>query len=90
VLAQLTRQRSIGAISSHDLELIAGTPLEAVTTPVHFAEVFSRDGGTPSMTFDYRLRPGIATSSNALALMELLGFDVAPEGAERRHQRSPR
>lgn len=85
VLAQLTRQRAIGAISSHDLDLIAATPLEALATPVHFAEVFSRDGGAPSMTFDYRLRPGIATSSNALVLMELIGFDVAavPERAER-------
>ncbi len=28
------------------------------------------------MTFDYRLRPGLATSSNALALMEMLGFEL--------------
>ncbi|HVL23759.1 MAG TPA: hypothetical protein VM450_06720 [Thermomicrobiales bacterium] len=76
VLAQLTRQRAIGAISSHDLELIEGSDLEHAATPVHFAEVFTRDGDRPSMTFDYRLRPGIATSSNALTLMELLGFDL--------------
>jgi hypothetical protein len=76
VLAQLTRQRGFGAISSHDLELIEDTDLEQAATPVHFAEVFTRDGARPAMTFDYRLRPGIATSSNALALMELLGFDL--------------
>ena len=26
------------------------------------------------MTFDYRLRPGIATTSNALKLLELVGL----------------
>jgi DNA mismatch repair ATPase MutS len=81
VLAQLARQRAFGAISSHDLDLIDGTSLERVVEPVHFAEVFSRDAGQPSMTFDYTLRPGKATSSNALALMELLGFALPDEAA---------
>lgn len=76
VLEALTRQRAIGAISSHDLELIEGTGLEAAADDVHFAEVFTRGPEGPSMTFDYRLQPGPATSSNALALMELLGFDL--------------
>lgn len=76
VLESLTRQRSIGAISSHDLELIVGTALEAAADQVHFAEIFTRGPNGPSMTFDYQLRQGPATSSNALALMELLGFDL--------------
>lgn len=76
VLRSLSHAHAIGAISSHDLELIEGTDLEEVAVPVHFAEVFSRDGETPRMSFDYRLRPGLATSSNALALMEMLGFEL--------------
>ena len=76
VLRSLSHAYAIGAISSHDLELIDGTDLEGVAVPVHFAEVFSHDGDTPRMTFDYRLRPGLATSSNALALMEMLGFEL--------------
>ncbi len=76
VLRSLTRANAIGAISSHDLELIEGTELDEAAVPVHFAEVFTRDGDTPRMTFDYRLREGIATSSNALALMEMLGFNL--------------
>lgn len=76
VLRSLSRANAIGAISSHDLELIEGSDLESAAEPVHFAEVFTRDAGTPSMTFDYRLRPGSATSSNALALMEMLGFEL--------------
>lgn len=76
VLATLARQRSIGAVSSHDLELIDGSGLEDAAVSVHFAEVFERGPEGPSMTFDYRLRQGPATTSNALALMELLGFDL--------------
>jgi hypothetical protein len=29
------------------------------------------------MTFDYRLRPGVATSTNALALMDVVGLSAA-------------
>ncbi|MCA9832971.1 MAG: hypothetical protein KC435_03445 [Thermomicrobiales bacterium] len=76
VLAQLGRQRAIGAISSHDLELISGTNLEEHAILVHFAEQFQRVDGMPEMGFDYILRTGIATSSNAIRLMELLGFDI--------------
>jgi ABC-type multidrug transport system fused ATPase/permease subunit len=76
VLRSLSKAHAIGAISSHDLELIGGTDLDDVAVPVHFAEVFERDGDTPRMTFGYRLRPGLATSSNALALMEMLGFEL--------------
>lgn len=76
VLQQLTGMHAIGAVSSHDLELIDGTDLEQVAIAVHFAEQFSREHGTPDMTFDYRLRPGLATSSNAIRLMELIGFEV--------------
>jgi hypothetical protein len=39
--------------------------LEDVAVPVHFAETFTRDATGPNMTFDYRLRPGLATSTNA-------------------------
>ena len=83
VLAWLARERAIGAVSSHDLELIEGTRLGEAAIQVHFAEVFDRDVSGPSMTFDYILRPGPATSSNALALMELLGFDLDDEGEGR-------
>ena len=44
---------------------------------VHFTETLSNDRGGPSMTFDYKLRPGIATSTNALRLMEIVGLDLS-------------
>src|SRR5699024_8587147 len=83
VLESLVGQRSIGAISSHDLELITGNTLEDAAIQVHFAEVFARGPEGPSMSFDYRLRSGPATTSNALALMELLGFELGEEPAQR-------
>lgn len=76
VLNQLTGMNAIGAVSSHDLELIDDTSLEDVAIAVHFAEQFTREGGTPDMTFDYQLRSGLATSSNAIRLMELIGFEL--------------
>ncbi len=76
VLAQLERSNAIGGVSSHDLSLIDGSELTTAAVSVHFAETFTRGPDGPDMTFDYRLRPGLATSTNALALMELLGFEV--------------
>lgn len=76
ILQQLSTMNAIGAVSSHDLELIEGTDLESAAVSVHFAEQFSRIDGEPEMTFDYRLKPGVATSSNAIRLMELIGFEI--------------
>ncbi len=32
------------------------------------------------MTFDYRLREGLATTTNALVLLRLVGLDDPPDG----------
>ena len=36
-------------------------------------------GGALRMSFDYRLRPGLATSQNALRLMEMVGIAAPPD-----------
>jgi DNA mismatch repair ATPase MutS len=41
-------------------------------TNVHFTDVF--EGG--EMRFDYRLRPGVVRTSNALRLLKMAGIDV--------------
>jgi hypothetical protein len=41
---------------------------------VHFTEQFERRDGVTSMTFDSRLREGLATSANALRLLEMIGL----------------
>ena len=89
VLHQLTGANAIGAISSHDLGLLTGSPLDARAAKAHFAEQFDDGRDGPEMTFDYRLRPGIATSTNALKLMEILGFDLDPRPKASGHSPPP-
>jgi DNA mismatch repair ATPase MutS len=35
----------------------------------------------PAMVFDYKVRPGIATSTNALRLMDVVGFEFGDKPA---------
>jgi hypothetical protein len=74
VLRHLVGTGAVGAVSTHDLQLVDDAELATVSRHVHFRETFTRANGTASMTFDYRLRPGKATSSNALRLLELVGL----------------
>ncbi|MEJ2502117.1 MAG: DNA mismatch repair protein, partial [Gemmatimonadota bacterium] len=74
VLQHLLGSRAIGAISTHDLALADAPPLDDVVVPVHFRETVHPEGHDPPMTFDYRLRDGVATSTNALKLVRLVGL----------------
>jgi len=73
VVRELIDRGAIGAVTTHDLSLADAPELVAAANPVHFTETVdpSRDR---FMTFDYTLRQGIATSRNALRLMELMGL----------------
>jgi len=73
VVRHLLDARAIGVMTTHDLALAGEEPLTTSATLAHFTEQVHADG---SMTFDYRLRPGLATSTNALRLMQLIG--IAP------------
>jgi DNA mismatch repair ATPase MutS len=73
VVLHLLRRGAIGAVSTHDLQLAEVEDLKAVCVPVHFRETL-HPGGDPPMTFDYTMRPGVATTVNALKLMELVGL----------------
>ena len=67
-------------MSTHDLTLANPSELTRRSTLAHFTEHFERGAdGQPLMTFDYKLRPGIATSTNALKLMEIVGLPLADE-----------
>jgi DNA mismatch repair ATPase MutS len=63
---------AIGAMTTHDLGLATEEPLNTAARLAHFTELVDEQGG---MTFDYRLRPGLATSRNALRLMRLIGIE---------------
>jgi hypothetical protein len=64
---------AIGAMTTHDLNLAGEEPLKSSARLVHFTETVDDDG---TMRFDYRLREGIATSRNALRLMQMIGIDL--------------
>jgi len=75
VLLFLLAQNTIGIVSTHDLALADLPELDAGAQLVHFQETLSASRDGPMMSFEYRLQPGIATSTNALRLMAMLGLD---------------
>ncbi len=72
VLRRLLRSGAIGAVTTHDLSLADAEDLNVRAVPVHLTE--SVGDGSEGLTFDYRLRTGIATSTNALRLLQLAGL----------------
>jgi DNA mismatch repair ATPase MutS len=76
IILHLVGNGAIGAVSTHDLTLAGAPAVAAAAVPVHFSERFERGPDGPTMTFDYKLRPGIATSTNALKLMEVVGLPL--------------
>jgi hypothetical protein len=74
IILHLLSMGAAGVVSTHDLTLADAPELSAVSRLVHFTEQFARGADGLRMTFDYTLRSGIATSTNALHLMEMLGL----------------
>jgi DNA mismatch repair ATPase MutS len=73
VTRHLLAAGAIGAMTTHDLALADEEPMKSAGRFVHFSETLEADG---TMRFDYRLKPGLATSRNALRLMQLIGIDL--------------
>ena len=77
VLRSLVDRGAIGLITTHDLALTAiADNVGARAANVHFEEWF--DAG--EMRFDYQLKSGRVTRSNALALMRAVGLEVDTDG----------
>ena len=74
VLRHLVEAGAIGAVTTHDLTLAEDPSLDSAAQRVHFTEQFVQREGAMTMTFDYRLRPGLATSANALKLLAMIGL----------------
>ncbi len=75
VVSHLIRHGAIGCVSTHDLELGSAPELKDACRPIHFRESFETIDGQKKMTFDYVARGGIATTTNALELLKLVGLD---------------
>lgn len=73
ILGGLIERGAIGLATTHDLALTAMVEqLGRRALNVHFEDRF--EGGT--LIFDYRLKPGVVQTSNAIALMRAVGLDV--------------
>ena len=73
LLTGLVDLGAIGLVTTHDLALGAiADRLAGRADNVHFEDRFDAGG----LSFDYRLRPGIVRTSNAIALMRSIGLEV--------------
>jgi DNA mismatch repair ATPase MutS len=73
IVRALLNRGAIGLVSTHDLALAdMGGSLNGQLLNVHFQEEFENG----RMCFDYKLRAGLVTKSNGLALMRSIGLDV--------------
>jgi MutS-like protein len=76
VLRSLLDRGAIGLVTTHDLALTSiARALAPASVNVHFDDWF--EGG--EIHFDYRMKPGPVTRSNAIALMRAVGLDVPDE-----------
>jgi hypothetical protein len=65
---------AIGAVTTHDLALASSDDLRPACRAVHFRETAELSEAGPRLSFDYKLRPGLAGTTNALKLMEMVGL----------------
>jgi DNA mismatch repair ATPase MutS len=73
VARHLLEAGAIGAMTTHDLSVAMEEPLKSTARCLHFSETLDDNG---LMHFDYTLKPGLATSRNALRLMQMIGIDL--------------
>ncbi len=74
IVSHLLTAKAVGAVTTHDLSLHEDPRLDRASTKVHFREHVGGGDGAAVLTFDYKLRPGLATSRNALKLLEIVGL----------------
>jgi hypothetical protein len=73
LLRALLQHGAIGIVTTHDLALTEITAaLGNAVRNMHFEDQVENG----KMQFDYKLRDGVVTKSNALALMRLIGLDI--------------
>lgn len=74
LLRSLISLGAIGLVTTHDLALVQiGDQLAPHTCNMHFDDTMVDN----KMYFDYKLKPGPVTRSNALAIMRAVGLDVS-------------
>ncbi len=73
VVQALLRRGAVGLVTTHDLAL-TGIPetMDGLARNCHFEDRIENG----RLQFDYRLKPGVVRTSNALKLMQAVGLDV--------------
>lgn len=74
VIEFLVRSRAIGAVSTHDLALASEQRLTTHADVVHLRETIQSGPTGEEMSFDYKLHPGISSTTNALKLLKMVGL----------------
>ena len=80
VLHSFVERGAIGLVTTHDLALTGvALELDSKAANVHFEDRLEAG----EMRFDYRMKPGPVTRSNAIALMRAVGLDVDRDASPR-------
>ena len=74
VLIHLLDGNTLGVVTTHDLTLHEAPELTQLARPFHFREQVEATNEGTRLNFDYKLRPGLATTRNALRLLEAVGL----------------
>lgn len=78
VVRHLLERGATGLVATHDVALSQlEEEMPGRVGNVHFTDVFQNG----EMTFDYRLRPGVVRTSNALRLLKQAGIEVEDDDA---------
>ncbi len=73
IVRELLRANTVGLLTTHDLALAnIQEDVNASVINMHFEDQMSGK----EMVFDYKLKPGVVTRSNALELMRAVGLEV--------------
>lgn len=81
ILGHLLDAGAVGMVATHDLRLDHSERLAPAAHAVHFEGTVRNEKEGPMLSFDYRLKPGRATSTNALALLKAVGLGPGEEEA---------
>jgi hypothetical protein len=74
VLRELVQHSAIGVVSTHDLALTSiANAMDGHAVNAHFEDHVIND----ALHFDYKLKPGVVQTSNALKLMRAIGLRVS-------------
>ena len=74
IIETLLHAGAVGAVATHLDGLLTNPVLAAAARPIHFSEQYRETPEGPVMSFDYRARPGLATTRNGLKLLALVGL----------------